>query len=436
MLSAYFNKKGEGLVLLVKTLALLVTLVCLGYLGWKKPWILICVFAGSLFLDISRTWFPELRVIPDGLSLAKISSILLIGIAGWRLLRDRSLLPKLQEVLRKPLTKALLIFLAVGLISIFKSNQWQRTALEVFRLVTLFALFSDRHRALDIFKVLHWMGVALVPLAVYQGLTKHFLWYQDYATWVPPRVNTTFVDPNIFARYMVLAIIANLVLNVLEKSVKQRILYFATLFLLCIGLWMSYSRAGMLDVVLMLIALVLFLPNKKLVAGVGLAGLLAAGAIAVNPAVVQRFAGLKNGLYALDPGRFYLWNVAWEMFKTYPILGAGLGAFQHTFEAYFQSMMLPQFWVTRSHTTILTVAAEQGIVGLGALLFLWVCLLRAVQKLKPMARHTYVMGVGFFLLVLAVFISSQFEARFFEDPVIWLGMAMLLAIGHNKQTSI
>jgi putative inorganic carbon (hco3(-)) transporter len=429
-------------VLLLKTLALLVTLVCLGYLGWKKPWMLICCLAGSLFLEISRTWFPEPVMIPDGLSLAKISTGVLIVSAGWCLFSQKLTRNKLREALQQPLTRSLLLFFCIGVISIFKTNNWQQTVVEDLRFAIFLALFisvyllGERHRAIEVFKVFHWAGIALVPLAVYQGLTKHLLWYQDYATWIPPRVNTTFVDPNIFARYLVIAIVSNLVLNIFEKNQRQHILYFFTLIALFLGLWMSYSRAGILNVVLMIVALIALLPNKKLIVSVGVLGLLGIGLTLANPTVVQRFAGLKVGLYALDPGRFYLWSVAWAMFKDNPILGVGLGAFQRTFETYYTGMMLPQFWVTRSHTTILTVASELGLIGLGVLLWIWVCLLQAVRKLRNLSQETYVMGVGFCLIVLAVFISSQFEARFFEDPVIWLSMGLLLSLGQNSNKSI
>jgi putative inorganic carbon (hco3(-)) transporter len=429
-------------VLLLKTLALLVTLACLGYLGWKKPWMLICFLTGSMYLEISRTWFPELGVVPDGLSLAKICTGLLILTVMWRLLSKKLKIEALKEALRQPLTKALLLFLAIGIISICKSNNWKQTLVEDFRLATLIVLFisvyvlGDRQRLIDIFKVFHWAGVTLVPLAVYQGLTKNFIWYKDYADWVPPRVNVTFVDPNIFARYMVIAIIANLILNILQTDKRKHLLYLGTLIPLLIGLWMSYSRAGMLNVVLMSIALVLFLPNKKLITGVGISGLLGIGIISANPAVVQRFADLRKGVNALDPGRLYLWNVAWEIFKDRPLLGVGLGAFQRTFEEYYKYMMLPQFWVTRSHTTLLTVASELGIIGLSSLMWIWICLFRAVSKLRSLTRETYILGVGFFLIVLSVFVSSQFEARFFEDPVIWLCMALLLVLGQGKTENL
>ncbi len=419
-------------MLLVKIIALLVALACVGYLGWKKPWMLIYIFTASLFLEISRTWFLDVSFIPDGISLTKISTTGLIITAAWSLLTGKSL-NKLREAWQQPLTKALLIYLAIGVISIFKSNYWQQTVREDIRLVALFTLFlsvyllSEQDRMKNSLKVLHWAGVVLVPLAIYEGITRHFLWYREYAGWVPPRVNTTFVDPNIFARYIVIAITANLILNLLETNRKNKWLYYASMVCLLIALWLSYSRAGLVSVVMVTTALLFFFPNKRYVLAAGISGVALIAIIIVHPAIVQRFSGLAQGIWALDPGRFYLWRVALAMFMEHPVLGVGLGAFQLTFETYYRQMMLPQFWVTRSHTSVLTVASELGAIGLGALLWLWVSLLRAVRRLRS-SQEKYLLGVGFFLIVFAVFLSAQFEARFFEDPVIWLCMAQLAAL--------
>ena len=133
-----------------------------------------------------------------------------------------------------------------------------------------------------------------------------------------------------------------------------------------------------------------------------------------------------------DPNRVHLWRVALAMFSDHPLLGVGTGRFAFFFPEY--SSLTPRefgpFWGT-AHSLYLQVLAEQGIVGLLALL-LWIgTLLRdGLRGLRAepspaspllaagvislggwlaysVFQHTlYIWGLLFYFWLLAAFIAS------------------------------
>lgn len=451
-------------LILIKWLFFLLSVGIVFYFGWKKPAALPSLLAGAVALDISITWFPALGPLgSQALSLARLCTVGVIGAALGQLWIEPEKRRELKAILNHYLSRALLIYIAVGAFSFLYSIGRGQTMVEVLRLLTLFMLYlgicllAEPRQALLPFQVVHWVGVALVPLTLYEGMTRHFIWRGYLAEGEIARVNATFVDPNIFARYLVLAIVANLILQYFCNTPGKRSVYFGSLLGLLGALAITLSRSGIVTLVIVLILMVMLIPHKRLIRPIGLMGLIGAVIVALRPTVWQRLLTFREGLGALDAQRAYLWRVAWAMFADHPILGVGLGGFQKMFLTHYFSYKTAIPYVTGatlSHTTILTIAAELGLLGLMALAWVWLVLGRVLRGLRREgAKHRafnrqdaldrngperYIPGVGYFLWVVAVFISSQAEARFFEDPMIWLSMGMMLCllgeVGSEKRT--
>ncbi len=426
------------MLLLLKTLALLLTLGCLAYLGWKRPGSLVYVLAAAVALDISSTWYPSLG--SSGafgmVSLARIVTVVITLAAALRLWREPLQRDKLKWAFKQPLTRAFILYIGVGALSILVSVGRMKSLTEVVRLISLFVLFlslivlAERKQAWKLLGVVQWVGVALSPLALYEGKTLHFLWYANLATGEIARVNATFVDPNIFARYLALGIVSNLLLFYHEKRPKFKAIYIVSLLALLAALTVTLSRSGLLTTVLALIMLIILLPRTGIMMPAGLMTLFGGMIVILRPTVYERLATLKQGVGAVDEQRLYLWKAAWAMFRSHPLLGVGLGGFQQTFLKYYSALKTVPYGATLSHTTLMTIAAELGALGLLALAWVLVCAFRGLWRLRRLDNAAYVPGVGYLLWFLAVFISSQSEARFFEDPMIWLSMAMLLTLGY------
>ncbi|MDA8440872.1 MAG: O-antigen ligase family protein [Peptococcaceae bacterium] len=418
-------------------LVLAATLILLGYLGWKKPHALVFVLAAAVALEISRTWYPALGSLGKALGtvdLARLTTLAIIITAAAYLVVSAEKRQLLGVALRRPLTWSLLLYIGLGAGSMLYSVDKQATAVEVVRLFILLLLclsivvISRKQDVLVPLQVVHAVGLLLLPLTIYEVLTKHFVWQQFLATVNPPRVNATFVDPNIFARYLVLAIVANVVLQYLADTKGQRIFYLGALLGLITELAVTLSRSGMVTVVLVLGLMLLLKPEKRVLKPIGLVAILGVLLAIIHPTVWQRILTFGQGMQALDPQRLYLWRVAGAMFHDHPILGVGMGGFQKSFLTHYLKLKTISNGVTLSHTTILTIAAELGVLGLAVLAAIWILLSKFMWGLRSAGRRTYILGIGYFLWILTVFISSQAEARFFEDPVMWLAIGMLFTV--------
>lgn len=433
----------------------LLSLAVVFYCGWKKPSALISFLAGAVALDVSITWFPPLGGIGSQInSLARLFTVGIIVVLLWSLGREPEKRRELKKLLQHPLTIALLIYIAVGAFSLVYTISKADTIIGVIRLLTMFLLYlgvyllAEKNTGLLPLQVVHWLGVALIPLTIYEGATKHFLWRGYLAEGMIARVNATFVDPNIFARYLVLGIVANLLLQYMCQESRKRFLYFGTLIGLLGALAITLSRSGVVTLVVVLVLLCLLIPRKGIVQPIGVLGVVGVVIVVLRPTVWDRLLTIRNGLGALDAQRAYLIKVSLAMFHDHPIFGVGLGGFQKSFLTNYPSYktVIPYVQgVTLSHTTILTITAELGIVGLTALALVWLAIFRDLWKLRRSRQvetnvsstgagfngtdHNqvnYLLGVGYFLWIAAVFISSQSEARFFEDPMIWISMGMMV----------
>ncbi|MDR3586057.1 MAG: O-antigen ligase family protein [Desulfosporosinus sp.] len=422
---------------LLKWVALRISIGIVTYLGIKRPSILISLLAGAAAFEISVTWFPLLEPLSSQtvFSLARILTFGIVLAALWQLWFEQEKRQKLKVILTLFLSRALLIYIAVGAFSLLYSVGRGQTVIEVVRLLTFFLLYlgvcllADPNHALLPFQVVHWVGVALVPLALYERMTS-LSWH----LMVNNRVNATFVDSNIFARYLVLAMVANLILQYFKHVVWKRSLYLGSLCGLVGALAITLSRSGFVTLVIVLVLLLLLIPRKQMVQPIGLMALIGAGIVAVWPIVWQRLLTIKDEFGAFSE-RKDLWRASWAMFTNHPISGVGLGGFQKMFLTTYSS-----FWkggeVTLSHTTLLTIAAELGILGLTALALIWFALIWTLRSLRSLDKNgveRYLPGVGYFLWILTIFISSQSEARFFEDPVLWISMGMMVSLSHGVE---
>jgi O-antigen ligase len=148
---------------------------------------------------------------------------------------------------------------------------------------------------------------------------------------------------------------------------------------------------------------------------------LAAGLIVVLafPSALRLDLGDAESLDDATSGRYELMRGGVELAEDRPLWGWGSGAFPEEYLAHGFGARSDA--VSASHTIPLTVAAEQGLVGLAVYLAL---LAAALARLLGGARgdpYRAVVAAGF----VAVIVHTWMYAAFLEDPVTWT----LLAVG-------
>jgi O-antigen ligase len=234
------------------------------------------------------------------------------------------------------------------------------------------------------------------------------------------RVNSLFFDPNIYGRFLALVMIGLAAVLLWERRPRTTALAAGALVVLWGGLVLTLSQssfaallAGLLVLALLRYPLGKVLPWMVAALVVGLVVVLA------FPSALRVDFGDAESLDDATSGRYELMRGGLELAGDRPLWGYGSGSFaqeylEHGFGARSDA-------VSASHTIPLTVAAEQGIIGLGVYLAL---LVAALSRLLHRARNdpwrAYV-AAGF----VAVVVHTWLYAAFLEDPVTWA----LLAVG-------
>jgi hypothetical protein len=230
------------------------------------------------------------------------------------------------------------------------------------------------------------------------------------------RTNSIFYDPNIYGRHLALA------LSLLVVLMWQRRLRFAIAAALIAVIWMglyySYSQSSLVALFVVVVGITLVVSGRRArwavaICAVTLA-LVGAGLMAVN---VQ-----GHSLRHLTSGRSHLASITFDVFRSNPLIGVGVGS--QPLAAQEESASSRSVKRDTSHTTPLTVAAELGIVGLAAYLAWFTGAVITLRKAWK-CDLTIVLVLAAVFGVLAV--HSLSYSGFFEDPITWGSLALAAA---------
>jgi O-antigen ligase len=277
---------------------------------------------------------------------------------------------------------------------------------------------------------------ALAAAGIYQEATDTFFWNPGLGLFGERRINTTFADPNHFARLLLEGIVIALMLWFFaERRVKFAFLLPA-MALSILTLVFTGSRGAWVVGIVALPVAVMALPIDRTLRlrmlGLG-ATLLAVAVIAVaalNPYFAKRLNTFTFGFEAAG-ARPYLVKAGLNMFIDHPVTGVGAGGYQKAFDDDYYAYKDPHIKanVTISHTSVVTIVAELGMIGLAAVAFLavrWAAYLR--EALGRASSDLKAVLIGMAMLSMIIFLSSQTEGRFLEDPYLWFAGGIVVAV--------
>jgi putative inorganic carbon (hco3(-)) transporter len=250
------------------------------------------------------------------------------------------------------------------------------------------------------------------------------------------RVNSVFWDPNVYGRYLALVTVVATAALLWARTREAFWLLSGLILVLWIGLVPTFSQSSSLALLAGLAVLAAIRWSWRWT--------LAAVAIGAIGAVLVVLLVGGSGKITSDrlnvdlSGRGSLISGGADLFSERPLQGYGSGSFQAAYREHRENKDAP---VTVSHTEPVTVAAEQGFIGLAiylALIFvaLWT-LGRGLWAVPPAGgadsggtkSATGPAGRAARAAVLAAFVALLVHtlayAGFFEDPLTWV----LLAIG-------
>jgi putative inorganic carbon (HCO3(-)) transporter len=287
---------------------------------------------------------------------------------------------------------------------------------------------------------LTWLWGGLVATAVayaavggYQWLTRDVFWnpsvkvFNAYAPFF--RVNSVFWDPSVYGRYLTVAILASLAGVLLGGVRGWRVAgLYAVVVVTWLGLLISFSQSSFVALAAgIVVAVAVAWGRRATLVLVGLA-VVTLAVLAAVPQIRDELVGKsRSGFNRVTSGRANLVGQGVRITLDHPVVGVGAGGFSRE---YARRLGIPGKDPRRvaSHTTPVTVAAEEGIVGL--VLLAWLVAAALLATLHGLGRgFTSRVSLATGIVLVAIGVHSLFYAAFFEDPMLWalLGLVGLVS---------
>jgi hypothetical protein len=233
------------------------------------------------------------------------------------------------------------------------------------------------------------------------------------------RVNSVFYDPSIYGRFLVVGVLASVTLVLFARGYAA----WAAAGLAAVttvGLLPSFSQSSYFALAVGIAAGLVVLWRRKAILPLALAAAVLALVTLGVPQLRHRVLG-KAGLSHATSSRSTLASTGGRLFLDHPLIGVGTGGFVSAYAKQTHKKGHP------SHTAPITVAAETGVIGLGAMAWLLAMVVivpyRGNRGRTPAGRARLAFG----LALLAIVVHSLFYNALIEDPLFW-GLLALTAV--------
>ncbi|MGQ9556731.1 MAG: O-antigen ligase family protein [Desulfurispora sp.] len=280
--------------------------------------------------------------------------------------------------------------------------------------------------------------LGLAGLVAAYGIAQYLLGVEMPASWVDQaeagvrlRIFSIFTSPNVLGCYLMIFIPVALALLFTTRGRAGRAGLALLLMVLLTAEALTFSRGAWLALLLALLVFSLLYRPWLLAA-------LAAGALAVPklvPAVGARISYMLSSAYIASSnraGRLARWQNALELWQREPWLGLGYGRFGGAVAA----RRIPgAYYVDNFY---LKTAVETGLVGLLALLWLLLSLLRALlDSWRRLADPRLKLLAAGLLAGLCGVVAQNLVENIFEAPVMatqfWLLAGLSAALPHVER---
>jgi O-antigen ligase len=265
------------------------------------------------------------------------------------------------------------------------------------------------------------------------------------------RVNSLFWDPNVFGRYMAIVITALMAVLLWSRNSRVAVWLGALCGVLWLGMVITFSQSSFAALLAGLAVLAALRWSLRWTVVICVAGLIAvAGFVLAAGGSLKIDLSTGHKLNEDVSGRGNLISGGIDLFGDRPLWGYGAGSFS---EAFQEHQTDGRAHVNESHTEPVTIAAEQGLIGLAAYFALlgaaFATLLRGMRRAMPGPRDPpSVTGLAaerpdaepaaraaILACLVALLVHSMAYAGFLEDPLTWalLSIGACLAVAASPQ---
>lgn len=389
--------------------------------------------------------------------------ILLFIAATWliKLLESRN-----YYSLKSPLNLPIIAFLFVLLISLFQTNNYYTSLVDLARWVSFILAYFI---LIFSFKERKWIN-ALIMVVLFSGLISAtyaiFQFYGiDFSFWAERqgrmRLFSTFGNPNYLSGYLAITLPLAFALFCIEKKKSRQIfleiliaILYTGVFITNIGGWIALFMGILFMVTVLLIHQKRFLRENRfrllvLILILSIISLIYSSPNPLNPtrrSVAQEGISYTNLEHSSVQQRFLIWLSSMQMIKEHPLLGSGIGTFRihyPTSQGKVLSFKENKKYIPlanksiNAHNDYLHLWAETGIIGLTC--FLWIVFLlykKSFKYLKEVKKEDKFLLIGFMGMGAALLVDAVFS---FPFHIIQNGMlfpfmlALSIFIGERKE---
>jgi|HubBroStandDraft_3_1064219.scaffolds.fasta_scaffold01450_4 O-antigen ligase len=243
------------------------------------------------------------------------------------------------------------------------------------------------------------------------------------------RVNSLFFDPSIYGRFLALVMIAVTTVVLWSRERRAQLLGAGVLAWLMAGLITSFSQSSIAALLVGLAVLAAWRWDVRGTVYVSVA-LTAIAAVVVLAAPSSLHFGLNGSGGSANNatnGRTNLISGGLKLFERRPLEGYGSGSFETEYKRHGHATAANA--TTASHTIPVTIAAEQGIVGLALYVALLVSAFATLFARAGRSPPRIALAACFAALVVHTWVYADF----LEDPLTWtlLGIGVALAVARD-----
>jgi putative inorganic carbon (HCO3(-)) transporter len=400
--------------------------------------------------------FGSLRQVTIGVMNVGVTEVLVaLVLAAWLM---RMVARREVRVVWPSLTWPLLLFLGALFLSLLGTSSLQHSVKEIIKWVEALGLYVLVANVIDArwTKALVFVLLGAGALAALHGIYQ-FLFQVGPEGFVLfgrfMRAYGTFEQPNPYAGYLGLTLplaVGLIVAGVWRVGGRVKGWWLVWAIgcgaMMLAAMVMSWSRGAWLGlgaaVVAMAIAVVVRRGRAAVLGTVFVIliiyTLLAGGLALVPPSIVQRFSDFMPYLGVMDVRgmeitdanfavleRMAHWQAALAMWTEHPWLGVGIGNYEPVYPRY--ALPLWPLPLGHAHNYYLNIAAETGIVGLSAYLFLWLVALVGAWRATRRAWGWYWgVAVGVLGVLVHLSVHNLFDNLFVHS--MYLQLAILLGM--------
>jgi O-antigen ligase len=243
------------------------------------------------------------------------------------------------------------------------------------------------------------------------------------------RVNSLFFDPNIYGRFLALVMIAVGTVVLWARRRRDMIIGAVVLAWLLGGLVTSFSQSSLAALLLGLAVLAAcrWEVRATVYASVGLVALAAAIVLLAPASLHFGLKGSGGSTSNATSGRTKLISGGLELFAEHPLQGYGSGSFEVEYKRHANATAVNA--TSASHTIPVTVAAEQGLVGL----IVYVALLLAALWVLFDGAGRSPPRIALAACFAALLLHTWTYADFLEDPFTWAILAIGVALARQAR---